>query len=301
MYLVRGSDQVEYGPVDAETVRRWLAEGRANSQTLLRLEGGTDWKPLGEFPEFNLASGADSVPPPIPGLAPVSQPRTSPEIPRTSGLAVTSLVLGILGLLTCGISSLVGFVLGIVALAKIRNSNGALGGRGVAIAGICLSVVFMLFGLLFGAGIVSVISNTRSRAQQVNMTQGPFPPQAMNRARTKAQQISCVSNLKQIGLAARMWSNDHNDTFPPDFLSMSNELFSPKILVCPDDAARKRVETWPEFDPKNVSYEYLKPGVKEDPALMKTPIFRCPIHNNVCYGDGSVRPEGVGVPPPRNQ
>ena len=42
----------EYGPVSPEQLRQWIAEGRANAQTLVQAEGSADWKPLGQFPEF---------------------------------------------------------------------------------------------------------------------------------------------------------------------------------------------------------------------------------------------------------
>ena len=35
------------------------------------------------------------------------------------------------------------------------------------------------------------------------------------RARAKAQQTKCLSNLKQIGLAFQMYAQDHNELFPP--------------------------------------------------------------------------------------
>jgi len=37
---------------------------------------------------------------------------------------------------------------------------------------------------------------------------------ALNSAREKARRISCVSNLKQIGLAAKMYAGDFNEKFP---------------------------------------------------------------------------------------
>ena len=86
--------------------------------------------------------------------------------------------------------------------------------------------------------------------------------------------ITCVSNLKQVGLAARMWSNDNGEKFPwqvststngtlelvngpsvsPHFLAMSNELNSPRILACPADVKRAKVARWSEFDDKHLSY-----------------------------------------------
>src|SRR5438093_954184 len=52
--------------------------------------------------------------------------------------------------------------------------------------------------------------------------------------------LTCVDHLKQIGLAARIWANDHQERLPFNFLAMSNELSTPEMLVCPSDTARKR-------------------------------------------------------------
>ena len=74
----------------------------------------------------------------------------------------------------------------------------------------------------------------------------------------RSKRIACVSNLKQIGLAFRMWSNDNGEKFPMQssvfstnggsmefnftgevwrhYLVLSNELSNPKILVCPMDS-----------------------------------------------------------------
>ena len=106
-------------------------------------------------------------------------------------------------------------------------------------------------------------------------------------AQERAKRITCVSNMKQIGLALRMWSNDHKDLFPMDFLSASNEMNTPKILTCPGDTARQRANNWQEFNGSSVSYEFLDPGgTDRGPAVVLT---RCPIHNNVGLTDGSVQ------------
>ena len=77
---------------------------------------------------------------------------------QTSGFAVTSLVVGILGLLglhICG-AFLIGILCGHLALIKINASNGAITGRGMAIAGLILNylpivimLVMLIFSLLF--------------------------------------------------------------------------------------------------------------------------------------------------------
>ena len=52
MYRIVGKDGQQYGPVSAEQVRAWIAENRANAQTLVQTEGAQDWKPLGSLAEF---------------------------------------------------------------------------------------------------------------------------------------------------------------------------------------------------------------------------------------------------------
>ena len=52
MYKIIGADQKEYGPVSAEQLRQWLAEGRANAQTPVQAAGTAGWKPLAAYPEL---------------------------------------------------------------------------------------------------------------------------------------------------------------------------------------------------------------------------------------------------------
>jgi formylglycine-generating enzyme required for sulfatase activity len=75
---------------------------------------------------------------------------SSPGAAKTSGLAVASLVAGILGLCTAGLGGIAGLILGIVALKKIGHSGGALRGRGLAIAGLIVSVCTVLVWMLLG-------------------------------------------------------------------------------------------------------------------------------------------------------
>src|SRR5580700_10134173 len=79
MYKIIGGDQKEYGPVSADDIRQWIAEGRANGQTMVQTAGGADWRPLSTFPELAallagspvawappvIASGATPLPPDI--------------------------------------------------------------------------------------------------------------------------------------------------------------------------------------------------------------------------------------------
>lgn len=113
-------------------------------------------------------------------------------------------------------------------------------------------------------------------------------PDPLAETKGRADRIACVSNLKQVGLAARMWANDHGEVFPADLRSLTNELSSPAVLTCSSDSTRQRVRSWAQFDGSSVSYEWLTPpGLREgDPQIV---ITRCPLHNNVGLSDGSVQ------------
>ncbi len=106
-------------------------------------------------------------------------------------------------------------------------------------------------------------------------------------AKEKAQSIACVNNLKQLGLASRIWATDNGDVLPPSIVAMTNEMGSPKILVCPADTARQPAADWASLTMANVSYEFLAPsGSETEPQRV---LFRCPIHGHVCLVDGSVQ------------
>lgn len=115
----------------------------------------------------------------------------------------------------------------------------------------------------------------------------PEEVQPMVEARARARSIACINNLKQLGLAARIWATDNGDVLPPDFLSMSNEISAPKILVCPEDEGRQAAPNWGSFTLANTSYEYLAAsGSETEPTRVA---FRCPIHGHVGLCDGSVQ------------
>ncbi len=127
------------------------------------------------------------------------------------------------------------------------------------------------------------------------------------------QCISCVNNLKQIGLAFKEWALGHGARFPFNvstneggtmefcsvgedgfdrnaalhFQVMSNELNTPKILVCPEDHLRKRVLTFDKLKPENVTYK-LHVGANVSDKNPKGILMVCPIDGNTLYCDGTV-------------
>ena len=132
--------------------------------------------------------------------------------------------------------------------------------------------------------------NDRLRAQLASRSSGSFTPEetkALDEARDKALNIHCVNNLKQLCLAVRVWSIDNHDLSPPNILSMSNEIGSFKILVCPADTGRQPAADPASFTQANCSYEYLAPSAPDtEPQRIA---FRCPIHGNLGLIDGSVQ------------
>jgi type II secretory pathway pseudopilin PulG len=88
------------------------------------------------------------------------------EAPKQTGIAVGSMVVGIINILACGllgVGSLTGFILGIVALVKAKNAPHKYGGHGFAVAGIVLSLVSFIFvGIVFSIAIPNVLASRRA-------------------------------------------------------------------------------------------------------------------------------------------
>jgi len=61
--------------------------------------------------------------------------------PRTSSMAIASLILGISSLVTCALTGIPGLITGIIARRQIRESNGAETGEGLALGGIVTSAI----------------------------------------------------------------------------------------------------------------------------------------------------------------
>ncbi len=106
----------------------------------------------GGYPPPPQASGG--YPPPPPGFAP--PPESGYPYPvgygyptqqaGTNSLAVFSLVASVVGLL-CGLGSLVGIVLGAIAISQIKRTRQ--GGYGLAVAGIVVGVASLVISVVW--------------------------------------------------------------------------------------------------------------------------------------------------------
>ncbi len=151
-----------------------------------------------------------------------SNPPALPVPPPSQrcGLALASLLLGILGIVLCPLGPLLGVpavICGHVAQSRIRNSAGALRGEGLALGGLItgyISILMIAFtGLLAAIAIPNFV-----------------------KARTVSQRNACMNNLRAIGGAKRTWAleNRKSDNDTP----RESDLFGPdKYMrqrpVCP--------------------------------------------------------------------
>jgi prepilin-type N-terminal cleavage/methylation domain-containing protein/prepilin-type processing-associated H-X9-DG protein len=105
----------------------------------------------------------------------------------------------------------------------------------------------------------------------------------------KAQRIACVSNLKEIGMAFRLWEGDHNDKYPMAvsatnggamewvkpgkahvlWQTVSNQLISPKVLWCPADTKATPATNFSTgFSDANLSYFVDLDAVETYPQMI---------------------------------
>jgi hypothetical protein len=158
-YTIIGGDQKEYGSVTADDLRKWIADGRLNAQSLAKEENDTEWRPLSAFPEFADVLGASSAPPP-----PLTAPVTSASGERDAALqlvkgpviglkvtAIVGLVLVVVGLVV-NVITLNGFHIGPQQMydPQMQKLIGTLGGS----LGIVQNIIGGIVGVvvLLGAG-----------------------------------------------------------------------------------------------------------------------------------------------------
>lgn len=144
-----------------------------------------------------------------------SPPPPKPPQAKAEKLAQNAFVLGIASIL-CGITAIPAIIQSIRALVCIRKESASKTASGKAI-----------FSLTFSTCILAFIAFIFFSA--------------LSAARAMADDINCLSNMKQLGIAVRIYEDDHNDTFPPadrwcDALQSTNTA----IFHCPDAPQKQR-------------------------------------------------------------
>ena len=119
----------------------------------------------------NLNTMNEIIPPPVPQ-------------PKTSALAIGSLVLGILGLMCFTIfAAIPGVICGHKALSKIQKSDGSLSGKGLAIAGLITGYLGIAWAVIFIPMLMAIAIPNFVKARNV------------------AIENACINNLRQIEAA----------------------------------------------------------------------------------------------------
>ena len=124
---------------------------------------------------------------------------------------------------------------------------------------------------------------------------------ALAAAKRKAQRINCISNLKQVGIAFRLWEGDNQDRYPMAvstlyngakekinsaanttaltagtfgltnvFVVISNEFSTPKVLFCPSDNIRSVTTNFTALknNSANMSYFVCGDAVETYPQMI---------------------------------
>jgi len=295
MYKIVGADGKEYGPASLEQLQRWVGEGRVNARTRVQSPGATGWKAAAELPELR-----EFFPTATPGPAAAS---TAGAGDQRKGLAIASFVLGLVSFAACltVLTGIPAIICGHIAHSRARRQPAEYGGGGFAMAGLVLGYLSIVFALFLLA---------------------VFLP-ALAKAKEAAQSAACMNNLRQVGLAFRSWDLSHNDQFPfnvstnaggtmewcavgsdgfdraavKHFQVISNELYTPKILICPCDLSKHAALDFQSLQTANISYQLCSgPAVTESNATEV--LLICPIHGHVLRCDGTVEPKrrpGSGI------
>jgi competence protein ComGC len=128
----------------------------------------------------------DTSPPPVPSV-------------KNSGLAIWSLVLGILGLvslLVCigPLFAIPAVICGHVAHGRIKRSGGALAGDGMAIAGLIIGYISIALAVVIIPMLAAIAIPNFVKARDV------------------AQKNTCINNLRIIDGAKQQWALENNKT-----------------------------------------------------------------------------------------
>ncbi|MCW1883721.1 GYF domain-containing protein [Luteolibacter flavescens] len=148
-----GSSAGQSGPVEEQELRAMIASGGVGPETLVWRDGMKDWLPLHSVPEL---SGSTVLPTPYITQPPPGAyvPGYYPPVAPSNGLAIASMVCGIVGIITCYFAGLLGLpavICGHMAISQINNSSVPMGGRGMAIAGLVLGYL----GIVMSVGFIS--------------------------------------------------------------------------------------------------------------------------------------------------
>ncbi len=125
--------------------------------------------------------------------------------PRTTGLAIASVICGPLGFFTLGLSGIAAVITGHLALSAIKKANGALAGRGMSITGLITGYLSIsILGIAVLAGLATPV---------------------IMKSKIQAERVESMSNVGQIGEALFRFEEEYG-TFPSDELAAEEAKFA---------------------------------------------------------------------------
>ena len=193
-------------------------------------------------------------PPPLPSIP-------GATTPKTSTVAIWSLVLGIFAIFTCGLTAIPGLITGIMGISATNER-----GRGLAIAGVVTSSL----ALAVVVPLALAVHAFTKEAETVKLAKS-------------------VTQAKQLVIVLQLYALDGDGSLPPDWATAFKATgpVGADLLISPlgDDSAE---------------YILLTPGAKLDDLPPDTAIVRDPHQmdgqNVVGYANGVVRIERVNAP-----
>ena len=170
--------------------------------------------------------------------APASEPRSAPVVapaspvpptqPGTSGSAVASLVLGILWL--WGVGSLLAVVLGFRARSQIKQSDGRVGGNGLAVAGITLGVVGIFGAILVTLALVG-LNETLNVAAPGDVSTTPTPGTRTRAAHIGSTIALSASNNAKLNVTAQQVIDPASGASEFSIAEPGKRLVGVKLLI----------------------------------------------------------------------
>ena len=258
------------GPFEKEEVYRRLVAGELSGSDLGWHEGLTEWEPLAKL----LPPQTPPIPAAVtPVFGPASTPaQVSPQSAKTYGMAIASMICGILGLLLW-LPCIPAIILGHLGLSAIKKSAGALKGGGMAVAG-------LVMGYLMIAAIPLIAIHAALAVP------------AFNQVQSQGNQMKAISNARQIVLGMKQYAADHDGKYPPTL----EPLFEEQILT-----DRKLLEIPGSLNDPDQGWEYLGAGhTDSDPGNLIILTSRKPDRTKkkiIAHNDGSVTAERESVKP----